>query len=103
MKIISSIIKTLCVGTVGSLACQAAMQAYADDVPSTFVEGNYSPEVARYVQSIAGVALASGIHDYDENATSSYQVLAFLISSGEQRAMACPAAPARAVRPMRCT
>ena len=60
MKIISSIIKTLCVGTVGSLACQAAMQAYADDVPSTFVEGNYSPEVARYVQSIAGVALASG-------------------------------------------
>ena len=32
-----------------------------DDVPSTFVEGNYSPEVARYVQSIAGVALASGI------------------------------------------
>ncbi len=29
--------------------------------------------------------------------------LAFLISSGEQRAMACPAAPARAVRPMRCT
>lgn len=82
MKIISSIIKTLCVGTVGSLACQAAMQAYADDVPSTFVEGNYSPEVARYVQSIAGVALASGIHDYDENATSSYQVLAQVLNSG---------------------
>ena len=80
--IISSIIKTLCVGTVGSLACQAAMQAYADDVPSTFVEGNYSPEVARYVQSIAGVALASGIHDYDENATSSYQVLAQVLNSG---------------------
>ena len=80
MKIISSIIKTLCVGTVGSLACQAAMQAYADDVPSTFVEGNYSPEVARYVQSIAGVALASGIHDYDENATSSYQVLAQVLN-----------------------
>ena len=70
MKITSFIIRTLCAGTVGSLACQAAMQAYADDVPSTFVEGNYSPEVARYVQSIAGVALASGIHDYDENATS---------------------------------
>ena len=69
MKITSFIIRTLCAGTVGSLACQAAMQAYADDVPSTFVEGNYSPEVARYVQSIAGVALASGIHDYDENAT----------------------------------
>lgn len=66
MKITSFIIRTLCAGTVGSLACQAAMQAYADDVPSTFVEGNYSPEVARYVQSIAGVALASGIHDYDE-------------------------------------
>lgn len=63
MKITSFIIRTLCVGTVGSLACQAAIQAYADDVPSTFVEGNYSPEVARYVQSIAGVALASGIHD----------------------------------------
>ena len=60
MKITSFIIRTLCAGTVGSLACQAAMQAYADDVPSTFVEGNYSPEVARYVQSIAGVALASG-------------------------------------------
>ncbi len=59
MKITSFIIRTLCAGTVGSLACQAAMQAYADDVPSTFVEGNYSPEVARYVQSIAGVALAS--------------------------------------------
>ena len=57
MKITSFIIRTLCAGTVGSLACQAAMQAYADDVPSTFVEGNYSPEVARYVQSIAGVAL----------------------------------------------
>lgn len=82
MKIVSSIIKTLCVGTIGSLACQAAMQAYADDVPATFVEGNYSPEVARYVQSIAGVALASGIHDYDENATSSYQVLAQVLNSG---------------------
>lgn len=82
MKITSFIIRTLCVGTVGSLACQAAMQAYADDVPSTFVEGNYSPEVARYVQSIAGVALASGIHDYDENATSSYQVLAQVLNSG---------------------
>ena len=52
MKITSFIIRTLCVGTVGSLACQAAIQAYADDVPSTFVEGNYSPEVARYVQSL---------------------------------------------------
>lgn len=82
MKITSFIIRTLCAGTVGSLACQAAMQAYADDVPSTFVEGNYSPEVARYVQSIAGVALASGIHDYDENATSSYQVLAQVLNSG---------------------
>ena len=82
MKITSFIIRTLCVGTVGSLACQAAIQAYADDVPSTFVEGNYSPEVARYVQSIAGVALASGIHDYDENATSSYQVLAQVLNSG---------------------
>ena len=40
MKITSFIIRTLCVGTVGSLACQAAIQAYADDVPSTFVEGN---------------------------------------------------------------
>lgn len=82
MKITSFIIRTLCAGTVGSLACQAAMQAYADDVPSTFVEGNYSPEVARYVQSIAGVALASGIHDDDENATSSYQVLAQVLNSG---------------------
>ena len=82
MKITSFIIRTLCAGTVGSLACQAAMQAYADDVPSTFVEGNYSPEVARYVQSIAGVALASGLHDYDENATSSYQVLAQVLNSG---------------------
>ena len=82
MKITSFIIRTLCAGTVGSLACQAAMQAYADDVPSTFVEGNYSPEVARYVQSIAGVALASGIHDYDENATNSYQVLVQVLNSG---------------------
>ncbi|WP_297666753.1 hypothetical protein [uncultured Akkermansia sp.] len=82
MKIISFIIKTLCAGTVGSLACQAAMQAYADDVPSTFVEGNYSPEVASYVQSIAGVALASGIHDDDENATGSYQVLVQVLNSG---------------------
>ena len=71
MKITSFIIRTLCAGTVGSLACQAAMQAYADDVPSTFVEGNYSPEVARYVPSIAG-----------ENATSSYQVLAQVLNSG---------------------
>ena len=29
-----------------------------------------------------GVALASGIHDYDENATSSYQVLAQVLNSG---------------------
>jgi hypothetical protein len=28
------------------------------------------------------VALASGIHDYDENATSSYQVLAQVLNSG---------------------
>lgn len=82
MKISPLIIRTLCVGTISSLACHAAMLAYADDVPSTFVEGNYSPEVARYVQSIAGVALASGIHDYDENATSSYQVLAQVLNSG---------------------
>ena len=34
------------------------------------------------MQSIAGVALASGIHDYDENATSSYQVLAQVLNSG---------------------
>lgn len=82
MKIISSIIKTLCVGTVSSLACQTAVQAYADDVPATFVEGDYSPEVARYVQSIAGVALASGIHDYDEDETRSYQVLSQVLNSG---------------------
>lgn len=82
MKIMSSIIKTLCVGAVSSFACQASVQAYADDVPSTFVEGNYSPEVAAYVQSIAGVALASGLHDDDENATRSYQVLAQVLNSG---------------------
>ncbi len=34
------------------------------------------------MQSIAGVALASGIHDDDENATSSYQVLAQVLNSG---------------------
>ena len=34
------------------------------------------------MQSIAGVALASGIHDYDENATNSYQVLAQVLNSG---------------------
>lgn len=56
--------------------------AYADEVPSTFVEGKHSPEVASYVQSIAGVALASGIHDYDENATNSYQVLVQVLNSG---------------------
>lgn len=60
MKILSLITKTLCAGTISSLACQAAVLAYADEVPSTFVEGKHSPEVASYVQSIAGVALASG-------------------------------------------
>lgn len=40
------------------------------------------PRVARYVRNIAGVALASGIHDYDENATSDYQVLAQVLNSG---------------------
>lgn len=82
MKILSSITKTLCVGTISSLACQAAVLAYADDVPSTFVDGDYSPEVAGYVQGIAGVALASGIHDYDKNATHSYQVLVQVLNSG---------------------
>ena len=82
MKILSLITKTLCAGTISSLACQAAVLAYADEVPSTFVEGKHSPEVASYVQSIAGVALASGIHDYDENATNSYQVLVQVLNSG---------------------
>lgn len=82
MKTMSTVIKTLCAGTISSLACQAAMLAYADDVPSTFVEGNHSPEVAGYVQGIAGVALASGLHGYDRNAMSSYQVLAQVLNSG---------------------
>lgn len=82
MKIMFSIIKTLCVGTISSLACQAAIMAYADDAPSTFVESDYSPVVASYVQSIAGVALASGIHDEDKNDTHSYQVLVQVLNSG---------------------
>lgn len=35
MKILSLITKTLCAGTISSLACQAAVLAYADEVPST--------------------------------------------------------------------
>lgn len=97
MKILSLITKTLCAGTISSLACQAAVLAYADEVPSTFVEGKHSPEVASYVQSIAGVALASGIHDYDENATNSYQVLVQVLNSGNVTNL-----PDDLKRPLRC-
>lgn len=81
MNIFSSAIRTLCAGSIACLACQASILAHADDVPSTFVEGAYSPDVAKYVQSIAGVALASGIHDYDEDVMSSYQVLSQVLNS----------------------
>lgn len=82
MKIISDIIRTLCLGTVSSLACQAAIQAYADAAPTSFTEGQFSPEVAHYVQSIAGVALASGLRDYNKEDAHSYQVLAQVLNNG---------------------
>ncbi len=81
MKIMTDIIKTLFIGSVSSLACNATVMAYALEPADTFLEEHYDEEVAAYVRNISGVALASGLIDYDKTKQQSYQVLAQVFNS----------------------
>ncbi len=77
----TDIIRTLFVGSISSLACNAAVMAYALEPADPFLEEHYDEEVADYVRNISGVALASGIIGYDKTKQQSYQVLAQVLNS----------------------